>query len=424
MNGGNGYWTIILLLPIIFLFGCQTEVTKANFFSELISQSKSNVTPEQFSKTETMSIGEYTLAQLQNDIESSLEQTTLIWKKEEGTPLYSGNRQWSYVIYELPQPITRADDFYNQFSTSDWEGNKYFLPQGSLDFLQPDVKREQFADEKEYEEYLRHRSIIEQTTRETSLSMPHGNILEYQHLNWAFDRYGSWKGPLVDTLLIYKVYCSPQFVVLLRPSWDKFTLEARGAAHKSQAAYDNWETTVRSLRKKMLPLADEILNKCPVQKEFFSRVTYHDFEKKKIFYYYLPLALKNWNFFTTIETEKRPAKEFGGNLVRDKYTIEKITYTFINKGVVDIESPILIDIFLISDEKEGDYFITGKKIGESIKKNQVISDTIYSLTRQEFAHNLTIKVTPFIFASVGKKTPISPTEYLLFANGTLVRRRE
>lgn len=364
---------------------------------------------------------EYTVYQLQDNIESVLKQSVLVWKKEESTPLYSGNGQRTYLIYELEEPINNGKDFYEQFSASHWTGNQYFIDEAMMKQLQPDLKEDQFDNEKEYKEYLLYRSNIEQTTSETTHTVQNGKVLEYQHLNWVFNNGGYWQGSWVDILFIYKVYCSSYFVVLLRPTWDKFTLGVSGSAAKGSDFYANWETVVKSLRKEMLPLADKILENCPIDQNFFEGFPSQQFKESKKFYYYLPKALEWWNLSTKVSVNAIPAKNNDQRILEGIYTIQQVDVAFNNNDAFDIERPLFLDITTFADNKEKDIFVSEKEMGSFLKVGLPLSKSIYSQIRPKFTHNLSIQVSLFTREERGK-APIRPTNYVLFTNNTLVQR--
>ncbi len=369
---------------------------------------------------EPSSVQEYTLEQLQSNIESALNQTILIWKKEEGTPLYTGNAQRSYIIYQLKEPIVSASDFYNQFSASRWDGQKYFANQTQIQRLQTDLSEKDFKEGKDYQNYFLYRTTIEQKTVETVHSVASGKVLEYQHLNWMFDKEGYWQGSWVDTLLIYKAYCSKNFVVLLRPTWDKFTLGVSGSAARSAALEANWETEVKSLRKKMLVLADKIMENCPVDKSFFETFPTKPFKESKKFYYYLPVELKNWNLNADLSVKVAPGKNTDGKMLENQFTVEKLEMVLKNNGLLDLELPLFLEVITIADNKEKDTFVSDKKLGQSLRIDKPFSDTIYPLRRPLFFHNLTIQIMPFALET--RKFPLKSMEFVLFVNNTLVRR--
>ena len=407
----------LFVISILFLFSC-IPITTDQKIKEAFRDNESKNDTEQLTENKDYSYGEYTLEQLQNDVESALDRTTLVWKKEENTPLYSGNSQRSYLIYHLDEPIRDIKPFQNQFSASQWTGWKYFADQEKIKHLQSDLPKEVFNDEKKYREYLLYRSTIEQTISEQVYTLTDGKVLEYQFLNWIFNKDGYWKGSWVDTLVIYKIYCSPDFVVFLRPTGDKFTLGVAGSASRSDVVYTNWETEVRSIRKKMLVLSDKILESCPVENDFFNQLPNDAFKKSTTFYYYLPADLQfYWNLTTKISPEIVPVKRGDSPL---QFLLGQINVTFTNEEPFDIEPELFLDITTISDGKEKNNLITGKKLEIGIKAGKTIFEEINSFNKAKFEESIEINITPNAFVEQGK-TPVRPTSYKLFSNGTLAQ---
>ncbi|MBI2668901.1 hypothetical protein HYX14_03600 [Candidatus Woesearchaeota archaeon] len=371
-------------------------------------------------KNEILDYTSYNLNELKGDLNSILG-SEYSWEEDSSDlGFYNSNHLKLYAIQEPDEGIISSQEFYERFSAKKWTGYLHFLNQKNMGLLQPELDKKSFSSEEKYREYIIYRITVEQTIREKVIDVGNGKVMEYQLLNWKFDNNGYFEGVWENTLLIYKIYCSPDKIIYIRPGGDMLGMSMSEA--KRSEVYNNWESTVLFVRKKMLNLSNRILQECPVDKDFFSNFPENEFKSSKTFYYYKPVALEQfWKLSTDVSAKVGPAKNYDGNVIESKYTLEQIDIIFNNNDAFDIQDNLFLDIKTIADSKEEEDFVSEKKMGYFLKVNEPLPVSIdHSLAKPQFSDNLSIHVS--LYVQEKGKAPIRPTDYVLFTNNTLVKK--
>ncbi len=354
---------------------------------------------------------DYNFLEVQHNINDAFEKN-FTWREDISNRRYfNTGPDKIYVIKELNTEIKDVMDFYDLFSARRWGDNFYFINQTELGWLNPSLNKEDFSNERDYEEYIKNRYTIEQTTIEKIFVLEEGKVLEYQFINWKYDKYGYFAGAWQDTLLVYKIYCSPRQVIYLRPEWENLQIWVIGA--KSQEIYGNWNSAVDRMRKDLLPKANMILKDCPVEKEFFELLPTKEFKKTIQLYYHYPADIEFfWKMNTSISV--------GINNESGEISLASINVTFSNNEEFDVGGGegIFFDVRTSADGKEMEDFVTSRKMTTTFPAGMSIHRELFKQERVVFRNNLTIEVKPYLDEG---KVPFRPSTHLLFSEGSIVR---
>lgn len=305
----------------------------------------------------------YNLEKLGRDINAISKKHYIFRQDEEDQQYYDGNSQKFYVVDVLEDKVYDSKEFYERFSAKNWEGYLHFLNATDMGVLHPPLTEDNFSNEKDYKEYVQERYLVEQTFVENTIDLENGKVLEYQLLNWVYDPFGNFKGSWQDTLLIYKIYCSPNLIVFIRPDWTKLGFSLSGA--DSDTIRKNWESSINELRQEMLDTSNKILKTCPVNKDFFKDIPSEKFESSETLAYYWKTDYQfYWNLTTDISTEIEPSKE--------EYLLKRVNISFTNNEPRTLWGDLLLDIDTVSDGKESYEFKSEKRLGEKIKDEETI----------------------------------------------------
>jgi len=404
------YKIIIGLLIILFISGCTQQIICNKPYISIgadccLDQNDDSIcdsdedeieeeTVEQINKEEEIiedkrNLDDYDIDKLEEDVRVSIRNYLL--KQDQNDPTYyNGNGQKFFVVKIPKSKITDVKSFYNQFSAEKWEGYKHFVNATELGWLQPLLTEEKFDNEKEYRDYVQGRDLVEIEIIEKTYDLEEGKVLEYQFLPWIYDQFGTFQGAWVDTLLIYKIYCSPNLIVFLRPDWEKLSLMVAG--QNSEGIHANWESSINQIRPELLKNANIILKNCPVDKEFFREMPDKEFKSSETLAYNYKMDLKYyWNLETEISTIVEPSNDEEG-----KYLLKELNVTFTNNEGFILWGPLLLDIEAIADgEKE--YEITSeRKMGEKLLNKKSVSRSFSPSKEPVFSDNLKINIDMYI----------------------------
>ena len=262
--------------------------------------------------------------------------------------------------------------------------------------LFPLLGRENFSSEEKYREYLREGTFINYTFIETSYDVPNGKVLEYQLISWRLDNsFKYFEGAYDGTFLIYKIYCSPNMTILLTPRWEIYKLQLPSMTLED--TYKTWNSYIISARKDLLNKSNELLKRCPVNKEFFENYNFPDYYKSEMLtghwkFYYSKMFKLNSSLSASAK-----AKSNG------KYALNQVNVSFTNIDEIDLWNAALdegvnLKIEVTPDgESAKDYWdrrVTsilwpGKSITRSFQHKEI-----------EFFDNITIRAVLYVEGNV------------------------
>jgi len=395
---------VFFILGVFLISGCQIP--------EEVKEKPEETKPEIKTKIEPAQKIDYTIENLQEDINSLFERTNYDFIQDKEDPeYYIGNGQKFYVINVFDEEIQTSTKFYDKFSAQNWKGNLHFLNKTAMRLLHPPLTEKNFTHKNQYMDYVQNRALIEQITIEKQYDLENGKVLEYQFINWMYDPYNQFQGAWEDTLLIYKIYCSPNLVVFIRPGWEKIQLGVLG--QKIDETYKNWELTVERLRPEFLDISNKILKLCPVSKSFFNNLPDQEFKTTTTLAYYYKTDLQYyWNLTTDISTEIEPSSREG------EYLLKRINVIFTNYEDSTIWGPLLLDIETLADGKDEATFVSEKSIGKFLRGGKSVSRSFVPITDQEFSDTITIDIE--LYTEEGH-IPIRPRSITIDTNNKLIK---
>ncbi len=243
--------------------------------------------------------------------------------------------------------------------------------------------------------------MINNTFIEKTYEVENGKVLEYQFISWKQDSFNTFKGAWFGTFLIYKVYCSPNMTVFIRPKWDEFKDLSFPAATMS-STYKTWENYIKPVREELLGQANKLLGKCPVEKDFFKNFPFQEHYKTEMLSYHWKIDYEYlWNITSSIEVGVVPSLEEG------KYILKEINISFKNDDEYDINEEINLGITVNPDgEGEQDYhdggaggkLAVGKSVERSMKKKDIV-----------FSNNITVEAKLYSADRKGDIRPLKVT---------------
>ena len=326
---------------------------------------------------------QYTAEQLIEDLKDIMDSDYYNFSRDKSHPEYIKSSDLKYyVIHTSNEKINDVRGFCDEYCAQNWNGWKYFINASDLGDLTPILGRGNFSNDAEYMDYITKRSLINHTFIETPYEVENGKVLEYQFISWKQDNFNTFKGAWFGTFLIYKIYCSPNMTVFLRPKWDEYKDLSFPAATMSNT-YRTWANYIKPQREKILERANKVLDSCPVEKDFFQDYSFPDYFKSEMLSYYWKTDYKYlWNLTTSIKAGIKPSNEEG------KYILKEINISFTNWDEYSINEDIGLKVTVNPDGKgEDDYYESsaggklqsGKSIELSLRKKDI-----------KFSNNITI----------------------------------
>lgn len=279
-------------------------------------------------------------------------------------------------------------EFCENYCGGNWDGWQYYINKSEFDLFTPLLGKENFSNENEYKTYTQERILANHTQKETIYEVENGKVLEYKFWLLEQDNLGNFESNLLGYLLVYKVYCTPNMTVLIRPRWEDFSV---GQVDKLSKVMANWELEDDRVREDVLKNVNKILKACPVEKEFFDNYDYKPYFKSDLRDYYWKVYYAN-DFNLTRKIEVGVKKVYKDE---DYYVLENMNVSFINNHFYSLYGVGLRVIVKADDEKkEYDYYEkddfryeikSGEKITKTLKQKEI-----------NFLHNITVMATLYI----------------------------
>ena len=122
------------------------------------------------------------------------------------------------------------------------------------------------------------------TRMEQVIELKNGKILEFRFFLVQTDKGNNFVSNLHSYQLIYKIPCSNNLTVFLRPKWQEYTVST-GAGGVS-GVIRNWILEDERVREELLEYADKILDRCPIEQDFFENYGFNDYFSSELLAYY------------------------------------------------------------------------------------------------------------------------------------------
>lgn len=335
----------------------------------------------------------YTEEQLKEDLTSIFGSSRYNISNFTRDPSYPGYIRSSELKYHVihtikDKQIKSFKDFCEIYCGSNWDGWQYYTNMTLYSLYEPLLGPGDFPDEKEYNDYRKERVLANHTKKEKVHEVENGKVLEYKFWLLQQDFFGNFQSNLLGYLLVYKVYCTPNMTVLIRPRWEDFSVRKGG---KIPELIVNWELEDDRVREEALEKANEILKACPVEKEFFDNYDAKPYFESDLRGYY-------WKLYYSNKLNLTRNIEIGAEKLykdQDVYVLKNMTLSFTNNYFSPLYDVGLKVIVKADDEKnEYDYydnenfryeFKSGEKITKTLKLNEI-----------KFLHNITVMATLYL----------------------------
>ena len=185
----------------------------------------------------------YTEEQLKEDLTrifGSSRYNISNFTRDSSYPDYIRSSELKYhVIHTLKdRQIKTFKDFCGIYCGKNWDGWRYYINTSEFSLYAPLLGREDLSDEKKYEDYKRDMLLANLTQKERIYEVENGKVLEYKFWLLQQDNFGNFESNPLGYMVIYKMYCTPNMTVLIRPRWEDFSVKIRG---KLTQLIVNWE---------------------------------------------------------------------------------------------------------------------------------------------------------------------------------------
>lgn len=377
----------------------QDDSRDGNFLQRDNIQNESIKTNESSTSTLTYS----TLAKIQKEIQLVIDGEASWVEVERGKYFELGARNRASVVV-LNEPLVSSAEFVEMFNAENWPHEGRFVNLSAYNHLFKPVPDQSFSNSILLQEYRQEGTFVQKETHERTFLLDNGKVIEYQQLNWEYDRYNYFKGEWQENVVVYKIYCNPELIIYLRPE-DKDT-RINVLTAKLDDVQRVWETNVQDFRPAMLQKANRILKSCAVEKSFFADMPNAESDTNIVYSHHDPTYLQlYWNMVTTIDSPIKRSiekKEFN--------TVDYIRVSFENKEEDMIKGPLFIDIRTIADDGHERDYVHDKRIVGNFLSGETITKTFYPEAEPQFKEKLVIKVK--LYTEDGS-TPIRPQEFTI-----------
>lgn len=329
------------------------------------------------------------IEELEDDINEIMKSTYTFKQDKDNQNFVKSNNLKYYVIHKINDSkdyIKNMDDFYKTYYGDNWKDWEYYVNMTQFNWLKPPLTEKDFSRKSEYLDYIKNTAFVNHTITEKTYKLDNGKITEYQFLTWAHDQNDYFLYSYTDSLIMYKIPCSQNLTVFIRPNFQKIQLGV--ASLKMPELFTNWEYQIEDFRKEILEEADKILQKCQINKDFFESQSPQDYYKSE------ELSL-NWeNYYKEYFNMSHSVSAFV-EPEDGKYVLRSVNITFKNNEF-KLEFPINLKIKILIDGKdEEDYYDSGLATYE-FDFNETINKTIdKEKPKIVFSKNLTLEITPY-----------------------------
>ena len=343
----------------------------------------------------------YDLVKLQEDI-NNITANSYRFKADPSNAGYIRSNELKYYVIRVP---SNKDDFaYNsaefcdEYCAENWDGWKYYQNMSYYRWLIPVLTRENFSNDYQYNEYKSEITWVEEIVSEKVYDVENGKVLEYEYILWSKDNFNYFLGAWADTLLLYKVYCSPNMTVFLRPKWNNIRISWDNM--KIDDVLKSWDSYLDPFRKELLQQSNEMLKRCGVSKEFFNDANFPEYRKAQTLTFH-------WRPYYRFYANLTRSMSLGALQKRDHYEVSQINISITNNEFFDFEEDLDFRITVIPDSKlpieyyegkAGTGLAPGKSIVKRIKGKDV-----------EFDKNITVEVELYTVEDKGLIRPFSQT---------------
>lgn len=411
--GAIKLFTITTIICIFFIYGCENGITGPRLAEEITGEAildlNNNISPESTGETPENTIEENTKELRKNEPKDTSIEKEAAYNSDkliadlkeildashygfERDPTHRDYIRSSdlkyYVIHTNPgKKINNFNEFCDEYCAENWNGRWYYTNRSDFNsyFQLPD--KSNFSTEGEYNDYFKNRILANHTVMEKVYDLEHGKVIEYRFFFVEQDDIGNFKGNLLPYLLIYKIPCTSDMTVFIRPKWQDFTVY--GLIGKVPVVIDNWIREDNRVKEELLEKADEILEACPLEKGFFDSYDQENYFKSELLVAY-------WKIYQTYFMNLSREITIGVEKTKhgDIYTLSEVNLTFTNYDDFSLED-VGLKITILKDGEKNEilYFETdggysrinpGNMVKRSVKKDKI-----------RFNNNITVRASLF-----------------------------
>ena len=343
-------------------------------------------------KTKEKSQNLQNLSRLEDDINEVME-TLYAFKRDPSYPNYIRSNEMKYYVLDTISDgkdfISKPEEFCDKYCAKNWNGWKYFTNMTIYRAFIPILGPENFSNEYNYRDYLSYVVLINRTLIETPFDLPNGKVLEYQLLVWDQDSYGTFKGA-EQTLLVYKIYCTPNTIIFLRPKWDIFTMQFPSAS--MWEVHRTWNNYLPVIRKDLLNRSNELLKKCPENKEVLKDYDLPSYSETEMLSVYWKVYYEYYfNLTSNLKIGAVPST------YNDKYLLKQINVSLTNNDFFELYDVDLKVSATPDGHSETDYF--DNSVAGIFRPGDSIS---YNLSNKEVEFSKNIEVDVVLYTEEGK----------------------
>jgi len=367
----------------------ETEQPKEGVVTVDAEQTKEEAVVEaQKEEARFISDKEYTIEDAHKDLKELLDAGFGLIEEEEN-PNYYFLGSSKLAAIEIHEDLDTPSEFCKKDCANFWEGQYAFVNKTYISWLFPPLKESDFDNQLKYRNYELYSQNVNLAITEKEIELENGKVLEYNYMPWVTNENGYFQYAWVETLFMYKIYCSPNMTILIRPKWQNLMIGERGS--DLETASKNWESDLAPEKEKLLKAANEILARCPVEKEFFDDYNFPHYESSKL----MKFHLDTWyDYYYNFTADITPIIATGSRYGEDIYLLKSINTTVVNLRYSEW-NPLEVQVSVSADDKGYKEYYTGTYVGLfkiNQEKEKNIKGRSISYNDFEFKDKLDIKI--------------------------------
>lgn len=195
----------------------------------------------------------------------------------------SSGLKYHVIHVQNDKPMASFRDFCEIYCGENWD-DMYYINKTEFEKYIPFLDKGNFSNEADYMRYEKDRILANHTRMEQVIELKNGKILEFRFFLVQTDKGNNFVSNLHSYQLIYKIPCSNNLTVFLRPKWQEYTVST-GAGGVS-GVIRNWILEDERVREELLEYADKILDRCPIEQDFFENYGFNDYFSSELLAYY------------------------------------------------------------------------------------------------------------------------------------------
>ncbi len=398
---GSAYTKLVffIFIAVILIYGCDKDDTEVRSdlitgkivetpepdIEETVKEGPKKEAPRKIESEAKIQSNEYYDAeQLISELKTILNAPYYNFTRDKTEPSYIKSSDLNYYVIHTTsdEHIETFGEFCNYYCGRNWDGFKFYLNMSEFDAYIPLQQKSNFSSESKYQDYILNRALANYTRKERIYELENGKVLEYKFWFLEQDEHGNFESNLMPYLLIYKIYCSPNITVFIRPKWERFSVWYPG---KITETIVNWELEDDRVREELLNKSNEILEVCPVDKKFFDISDFEPYFESELRAYYWKTY---YNYFFNLTSGMDISVQNKSKSDNKIYLLKEVNVSFVNKDEYSLYD-IKLRIIVISDGKKEETYYEGESILGVLEPGKSISRSI-SKKEIEFLDNITI----------------------------------